>query len=74
MGFPLILGVIGFLVITIGLGTMITAIGATAGTTLKETSLRDFFKHSYGFGIAAIPGTIVGFGVYVLSRVFMPFL
>lgn len=74
MGAPLILGLIGFSVITLGLGTMIMIIGATASTTLKETSLKDFLEHSYGFGIAAIPGAVVGLGVYVLSRVFTLFL
>ena len=74
MGVPLILGLIGFLVITLGLGTMIMVIGATASTPLRETPLKDFLKHSYGFGLAAIPGAFVGLGAYVLSRVFMPFL
>lgn len=74
MSVPLILGLIGFLVITLGLGAMITIIGATATRSIKETPLKDFLKHSYGFGAATIPGAIVGFGIYVLSRVFMLFL
>lgn len=76
MGAPLILGLIGFSVITLGLGTMIMGIGASAGGTghLKDIPWKKYAEHSYGFGLAAIPGAVVGFGIYVLSRVFMPFL
>ena len=71
-----IIGLSVFAFFTLGLGTMIMGIRASAGGTgkMQDIPWKKYLEHSYGYGIAAIPGAAFGLGAYLFTRTLLPFI